>query len=251
MIKITPILFLLLCFCETGFASPVEAAAMKDLKAAPQGKLQSIPEAGFREAFHNYLCRHLVKEKTDVIISKLKVAGNRPVPMGTISFQLHQKNKRRLKEHITLTAVIRIDGVVKNRVSISGWVQVFESVVYTSCNLKRGEVLKEDNLYLERRNIARRSEGILIDIGKAVGLRTKHNLKADTCLKEWMLEKPPVVDRGDMVMILAESGALRITVPGKILQKGYVGELVEVQNSMSKKNIYAKVINSSTVVVDF
>ena len=66
-----------------------------------------------------------------------------------------------------------------------------------------------------------------------------------------MLERPPIVERGDMVMILAESGGLRVTVPGKILEKGYRGQLVQVQNTMSRKNIYAKVIDEATVMVDF
>ncbi|MEE9611432.1 MAG: flagellar basal body P-ring formation chaperone FlgA, partial [Desulfatiglandales bacterium] len=70
-------------------------------------------------------------------------------------------------------------------------------------------------------------------------------------LKEWMLERPPIVKRGDMVTILAESGVLRVTVPGRVLEKGYLGELVRVQNAMSKRQIHARVINNSTVVVDF
>jgi flagella basal body P-ring formation protein FlgA len=44
---------------------------------------------------------------------------------------------------------------------------------------------------------------------------------------------------------------LRVTVPGTILEKGYVGESVRVQNTMSLKKIYARVIDSHTVRVDF
>ncbi|MBW1753417.1 MAG: flagella basal body P-ring formation protein FlgA, partial [Deltaproteobacteria bacterium] len=51
--------------------------------------------------------------------------------------------------------------------------------------------------------------------------------------------------------ILAESSGLRITVPGKVLMKGFAGELVKVQNLMSKRKIYAKIVNPSTVTVDF
>ena len=79
----------------------------------------------------------------------------------------------------------------------------------------------------------------------------KHTIKKDTCIKEWMLEKPLVVKRGDMITILAESGNLRVTVRGRVLVKGHMGELIRVQNSMSKKIIYARVINNSTVSVDF
>jgi len=41
-------------------------------------------------------------------------------------------------------------------------------------------------------------------MSKAVGLMVKHTIKEDTCLKAWMVEKAPIVSRGDMVTILAE-----------------------------------------------
>jgi flagella basal body P-ring formation protein FlgA len=79
----------------------------------------------------------------------------------------------------------------------------------------------------------------------------KHNIKEDACLKEWMLEQCPVVTKGDMVTIVAESDDLRVTVPGRVLEKGYLDELIMIQNVMSGKKIYARVLNSSTVMVDF
>jgi flagella basal body P-ring formation protein FlgA len=84
-----------------------------------------------------------------------------------------------------------------------------------------------------------------------IGFMAKHNVKKDTSLKEWMFEKYPIVDKGDIVTIIAESGDIRITAPGVILMKGYTGELVKVQNLMSKKEIYAKVVNGAMVAVDF
>ena len=66
-----------------------------------------------------------------------------------------------------------------------------------------------------------------------------------------MLKKSPIVVKGDVVTIIAESSGLRITVPGRVLMKGFTGELVKVQNLMSKKEIYAKVVNSAIVKVDF
>jgi len=78
---------------------------------------------------------------------------------------------------------------------------------------------------------------------KAEGLRAKHNIKADTCLKEWMLEKAPVVEKGDLITIYAESADLKVTAPGRVLMKGCIGEIIKVQNLMSKMNIYATVVN--------
>jgi flagella basal body P-ring formation protein FlgA len=66
-----------------------------------------------------------------------------------------------------------------------------------------------------------------------------------------MLEEAPILDKGDQVTILALLGRIRITVPGIILEKGYSGDRVRVQNTMSSKEIYARVVNGSTVTIDF
>lgn len=245
------IMILLACFFGLCFPIEAECVEKKEIRARANHGYQFIPEAKFREIFEEYLCRHLGKEKSDIIVSKFKVVGNRPVPPDKINFQLFQKDKRRLRGHVRLVAIVSVNGVVKNKVNLSGWVDVFESVACTSRNLKKGEIIKEDDLYLARKNISHLSPNILNDMSKAVGLMVKHTIKEDACLKEWMLKKPPIVERGDMVIILAESGGLRVTVPGRVLVKGYMGELIRVQNSMSKKEIYARVINNSTVMVDF
>ena len=88
-------------------------------------------------------------------------------------------------------------------------------------------------------------------MSKAVGLMAKHSLKKGTILKEWALEKSPIGKRGDMITILAESGHLRVTAPGRVLEKSYLGELTRVQNTMSKKKIHTMVINNTTVRVYF
>jgi flagella basal body P-ring formation protein FlgA len=212
---------------------------------------QTIPEGKFREIFHNYVYKNLNKQNSDVIISKMKITGNEPVPAGRISFQQYQKGRRRFEGHVSLIVVIKINDIVKNKVKLSGWVDIFQPVVCASRDLKRGERISEDDLYLVKRNISHLSSKILTDMNKIIGRMAAHNVKKDTSLKGWMFEKYPIVDKGDIVTILAESGDLRVTSPGKILMRGYEGELVKVQNLMSKKEIYAKVVNSSIVAVDF
>ena len=249
--KAIEIMILLACFFGLSFPIEAEGVEKKNIRAKADNGYQSISDATFREIFKDYLCQHLGKEKSDVMVSRLKVLGKKLVPAGKIHFQLFQKDKRRLAGYTRLVAVVSVNGVAKNKVRLSGWVDVFESVVCARRNLKKGKIIEEGDLCLARKNISHLSSKILTDMGKAVGLMVKHTIRKETCIKEWMLGKPLIVERGDMVTILAESGNLEVTVPGRVLVKGYIGELIRVQNSMSKKVIYARVINNSTVSVDF
>jgi len=212
---------------------------------------QQIPESKFREIFQAYFCRNLNIKKSDVMISKMNVIGNTPVPSGKISYRLFQRGQRKFEGYVSTIAVIKVNGIVRNKVKVSGWVDIFKYVVCASRDLERGEKINEEDLYMVKRNLSHLSSKILTDKKEIIGLIAKHNIKADTCLKEWMIEKAPVVNKGDIVTIMAESGDLLVTVPGKVLMKGFSGELVKVQNLMSKKEIYAKVVNHSTVAVAF
>jgi len=242
------ILLSILGFYSTSMGASINKS---DRRNVSQQSYQTIPESKFRDIFQKYLYRNLNNQECDVVLSRLKITGNVPVPVGTVSFQQYQKGKRSLEGYISLIVVVKINGVVKNKVKLSGWVDIFQPVVCASRDLKRGERIEKDDLYFVKRNISHMSSKILTDMNKIIGQMAKHNVKKDTSIKEWMFEKCPIVDKGDIVTIIAESGDIKVTAPGKILMKGYAGELVKVQNLMSKKEIYAKIVNGSMVAVDF
>jgi flagella basal body P-ring formation protein FlgA len=231
--------------------SLAQPATGENLRRTAKQSHQSIQESTFREHFKEYICRQLRKTEADVVVSRFKVKGNRPVPDGKISFKLFQKNRIKSNGQVEVITAVTVNGQVENEVMISGYIDVFESVVCTSRDFKRGEVIKTDDVYLAKRNASRLSPKVFTHINKVSGLRAKHNIKADTCLKEWMLEKSPVVERGDLITIFAESLDLKVTAPGRVLMKGCIGEIIKVQNLMSKKDIYATVVNKSTVMVEF
>jgi len=243
--------FIFLCILGLYSTSMGAAISKSDPDNVSPQRFQTIPEDKFREIFQKYLYRNLNNQGCDVMISRLRITGNVPVPDGTISFQEYQKGKRRFEGQVSLIVVVKINDVVKNKVKLSGWVDIFQPVVCASRDLKRGERISKEDLYFVKRNISHISSKILTDMNKIIGFMAKHNVKKDSSLKEWMFEKYPIVDKGDIVTIVAESGDIKVTAPGKVMMKGYADELVKVQNLMSKKEIYAKVVNGSTVAVDF
>jgi flagella basal body P-ring formation protein FlgA len=101
-----------------------------------------------------------------------------------------------------------------------------------------------------RQNISKDMDDVVKDAGRVVGFMAKRSIRKGDMVTHWMVEKKPVVKRGDQVTILVESGLLRVTIPGKALDDGFAGETVSVENSMSNKKIFARVIDEVTVQVD-
>ena len=130
------------------------AISKSDPQIVSHQSYQSIPETKFGEIFQKYLYRNLNNQGCDVVISRLKITGNVPVPAGSIGFQSYQKGKRRFEGHVSLIVVVKINGVVKNKVKLSGWVDIFQPVVCASRDLKRGERISKEDLYFVKRNIS-------------------------------------------------------------------------------------------------
>jgi flagella basal body P-ring formation protein FlgA len=70
-------------------------------------------------------------------------------------------------------------------------------------------------------------------------------------LRRDQIELAPVVKRGDIVQVVAETPVLRISVKGMAKQDGAKGDRIKVVNLRSKKVIYAQVVDGQTVSVEF
>ena len=61
----------------------------------------------------------------------------------------------------------------------------------------------------------------------------------------------PVVERGDMVRILAKVGGIVATTVGIARENGATGERIVVQNTSSREKLMAVVVGPGTVQVVF
>jgi len=61
------------------------------------------------------------------------------------------KKPTKLEGYVRLTALIKVKDITENTVRLSGWVDVFDNVVCSKRNMKRGEILTKDDIYLARK----------------------------------------------------------------------------------------------------
>ena len=212
---------------------------------------QSIQEESFLRLYTGYISKQLRARQADFKVSRFKVTGNGPLPEGDLRVELINQADGKLVGHVSLGAILRVDGKIERRVVLSGWVDRFEKVVCTVQRLQRHTLLTKDDLCLERRNIAKLSTNVIKAVEEVVGKRLRHNVKPDTVLLANMVEEPPLIEKGDRVTIIAESPALVVTTVGTAQSKGFSGDQIRVKNCMSKKEIIARVVNASTVKVEF
>lgn len=121
-------------------------------------------------------------------------------------------------------------------------------VVVAARNLERGEILTLADLQLEEREI-RSGQADPRSPEEFVGLRATRFVSAGSPLTELNVEVVPVVERGAQVTIVVRTPTLVVTAPGVARESGGIGDLITVENTLSRERVSAVVIDSQYVEV--
>ncbi|MDX8390311.1 MAG: flagellar basal body P-ring formation chaperone FlgA [Mariprofundaceae bacterium] len=101
----------------------------------------------------------------------------------------------------------------------------------------------------ERVNIANHPSHWFKEKQQVVGTRLTRPLQSGSVIYKSFVKRPPLLRRGDQVVIIAEVGGITVRTAGKVLRQAGLGDLVMVQNLKSKKKLQAVVVNRFQVKV--
>ena len=224
--------------------------------ASPQritvkSKLARITEDEIKESIRKYIYKNMPWQKDQAKVTQIDYKGDIVLHGGEIQQKIIAKENSSFIGKVSLILEFKINGKILKRKKINAHVEVLMPAVLAKISLKRGQIISRSDVYVERQWKSKASENIYNYEGDVIGKKMTRGIKAGQPLKKSLLEIPEDISRGDKVTILAENKTLRITVPGIAGENGIRGETIKVKNINSKKIIYARVIDSTTVKVDF
>lgn len=173
------------------------------------------------------------------------------IPADTMDYRLLNQSHNTHLGKKTLSLAILVDDKEVGRVKMTGDLRLYGDVVCTTKKIDRHTILTEDDVTVFRRDISMLDPNIIKTPEASVGKRLKTSLRAGAVLKPHLLENPPLVKRGDLVTIMAQSDSLRVTTPGEVRNAGALGKIVRVKNLMSRREIYARVLGPGVVETKF
>ncbi|MFA7347669.1 MAG: flagellar basal body P-ring formation chaperone FlgA [Desulfurivibrionaceae bacterium] len=190
--------------------------------------------------------------KEDVRITNFSV---RPLAMALptdgFDYRITQKPNDTRPGKKQVTAAILQEGKEQGQLKMSGELRLFGTVVNTTKRLSRNDILTSDDIVAKRQDISMLDGGVIQDPKQAVGQKLKISLPAGAILHAQNLDAPPLVNRGEMVTIMAKSKAIQITAPGEARNSGALGETIRVKNLTSRREIHARVLAAGVVEAEF
>lgn len=210
-----------------------------------------IPKSEIRQILLGYLYENLTWDKGHIHIKAPKIEQRILLPKGRISYKVIPHKSGNLVGSVPLSVHFFVDGQLRKKMTVTVRTEVLSEFVVTKKPLAKYQMITQDDIRLEKMNLAHAPSNAITNSTEILGKRTKKAINTKVILRTDLIELPPLVKRGDVVVIVAEKKGLKITALGEALKKGIRGERIKVYNLDSKKRVFARIVDSGTVKVEF
>jgi flagella basal body P-ring formation protein FlgA len=143
------------------------------------------------------------------------------------------------------------DGTLLREESIHVRMEVAMDVVVSTRFLPRDSEIDSDGVKLVRKWFNQMPVNIVTQIEDLVGKHLYSDVRQNTEIKRNMLKSVKTIKRGKMVKIVLESGPMTIMTFGLCEEDGNRGDFIKVRNTSSNKTFYARVVDDSSVRIEF
>ena len=158
-----------------------------------------------------------------------------------IEIRIVNRNRGKVLKSDNFQAVLITDGKTIRRFELRGYIGIEVPVAIASRDIKRGERISGfiEYEYIDLTGNSARMpiyEGDEIDDSV-----TKVNLQSGRVLDISLLERPDLIKRNQKVLVFIESPTISISMMGRALESGKLGEEIRILNEYSGKTIYCTV----------
>ena len=128
-------------------------------------------------------------------------------------------------------------------------VRIWSMAVVSAKRIRRHEVLDEDDVCLELREVTQAVDGYFAASEEVLGMRATRVISRGGLLSLSGVEPVPLVTRGSDVSVTVVIGAVAITSRGKALEDGELGSLIDVRDCATGKRVTGEVAGEKLVVL--
>lgn len=225
------------------FNGPTDVRITRQAATLPAGRIKQAVETAIRS--------RMPWKNEDVTISDVTFDETINLPTGKLSYQFVPNRNEDYLGQTILALHLFVNSQPVRKIWVNATITVMANVVTVIRPMGKHRHFELADLSVERRDLAKLPSGTVSRIEDALGNRTTRMIYPNTVLQSSMISSPPLVNRGDVVRIVAISGSMTITATGMAKQKGSKGEMVRVVNTDSKRIVTARVTGPGAVEVDF
>ncbi len=183
-------------------------------------------------------------------IGEIRIRKDEVYPLGeTVLVPVVSKSRLDKRGNLSLVLGLEINGVKEDLIRVSARVAHYREVVVTLGDIQRGQRLSGDLLGLEQRNLFSLRQTPVFDLDQAVDRQLTRSMAKGEVVDAHRLQALPLIEKGDVITLVAHQGNVRILTSGISMEEGYADQPIEVENLRSGKVVRGLVRAKTTVEV--
>lgn len=173
------------------------------------------------------------------------------LPSGTLSCDILFSEQARRGGNISVLLFFRAKGREVGKTRVNARVDIYTDVIAAAHYLSKHHEIQAKDVQWANRSLLLLPHDFLSEMKEVIGKRATIALNRGEVLRTGIIEEPPLVRRGDRVMLLVENGRVKITAAGEAREEGRKGERIKLVNLLSRKEVSGRVLDEHTVQVEF
>ncbi len=212
---------------------------------------QSIAARDFERVIFSALVRQYGRPHHRV---RLKILfPNKPltVPAGKLHLEVEKLTGGARTGRRAFRVGLFINGQFMKTINVVGEVKAQATVITPVRWIKPKEVVVEEDVIAMTVDLPSLTHDFILDSDDVIGKQVLRPLPPRQPIRKTMLDDPPVVHKGDRVIIEVRQGGLLVQTVGLAKAAGKSGETILVQNKSSGREVIGTILNAGLVEVGF
>jgi len=212
---------------------------------------QTVDPALVREAVESAALADLTARGATARLVKLDLPAVIEVPTGKVEARASIRGVRDLFSPFIVSIEVWIDGVVARRLSATAQVEAFAPVIVAARALAENSRVRKEDVAVEVRKLERPASFYLRETEKLRGMAVRRTVAKGEAITTDALAAEIVIQTGDKVRIVSESGKLQVMATGEARSAGRIGDRIQVKNTQSGAMLQAVIVDEGLVTVRF
>jgi flagellar basal body P-ring formation protein FlgA len=125
----------------------------------------------------------------------------------------------------------------------------YDEIFVLNGSFSRGHVLIESDIYKIRKDLSKLPFGYITNTSDVIGKQLKRHMQVGRVLTPSHLRNPLVIKRGEIVALQRKTSGFMVSMKGKAMMDGAIGDRIRVKNSSSKRIIEGQVAKAGLVII--
>jgi flagella basal body P-ring formation protein FlgA len=204
-----------------------------------------------RKAVENYLGSQMPQNITDWELVKMGGIEHETPPKDYDAYRITRGGSSNNGDQLTMVVEFLDNDRAIKRMSLNCRIEMHAQAVLARRDVPRGAVISPDMVEVARVLVDSPPSELYGGTEEVVGGVAERNIQSGKVVRKSLIGRAMDVKAGDLVVIVAKSDAVQLTVRGIARKEGVIGEMIPVVNLRSNKRLFAKIVEAGTVRVDF